>query len=218
MNASSRMRTRCASRSRPIAAARSGCSRNSPYERERFERSERSERLMLRLYNTLTRREEEFAPSQDKLVRMYACGPTVYARAHIGNFRTFVCVDVLRRTLKYLGGYTVREAVNYTDVDDNTITGAQQAGVPLRDYTEEWIRAFRSDSEQLGLEPPEETPRATDEANMRAMGELIAALNRNGHTYVRGGSTYFKISTLPDYGKLARLDHEGMKSGVSVDV
>jgi len=173
---------------------------------------------MLRLYNTLTRREEEFAPSQDKLVRMYACGPTVYARAHIGNFRTFVCVDVLRRTLKYLGGYTVREAVNYTDVDDKTITGAQQAGVPLRDYTEEWIRAFRADSEQLGLEPPEETPRATDEANMRAMGELIAALNRNGHTYVRGGSTYFKISTLPDYGKLARLDHEGMKSGVSVDV
>jgi cysteinyl-tRNA synthetase len=173
---------------------------------------------MLRLYNTLTRTEEEFAPSRDKTVRMYVCGPTVYARAHIGNFRTYVCVDVLRRTLKHLCGYTMREAINYTDVDDKTIDGAQRAGAPLREYTERWIRAFREDNEQLGIEVPEETPRATDEANLRAMGDLVAALGRNGHTYMRDGSTYFKISTLPDYGKLARLDHEGMKSGVSVDV
>src|SRR5437773_7273088 len=173
---------------------------------------------MLRLYNTLTRREEEFAPSQDKIVRMYVCGPTVYARAHIGNFRTYVCVDVLRRTLKHLCGYRMHEAINYTDVDDKTINGAQQAGVPLRDYTEQWIRAFREDNDQLGIETPEETPRATDEANLRAMGDLIAALDRNGHTYRRDGSIYFKISTLPDYGKLARLDHAGMKPGVSVDV
>ena len=173
---------------------------------------------MLRLYNTLTRKEEEFAPSPGDVVRMYACGPTVYARAHIGNFRTYVCVDVLRRTLKHLCGYAMREAINYTDVDDKTINGAQQAGVPLREYTEQWIRAFREDNEQLGIETPEETPRATDDANLRAMGELIGALTRNGHTYTREGSTYFKISTLPEYGKLARLDHEGMKSGVSVDV
>jgi cysteinyl-tRNA synthetase len=149
---------------------------------------------------------------------MYVCGPTVYARAHIGNFRTYVCVDVLRRTLKRLCGYRMYEAINYTDVDDKTINGAQEAGRPLREYTEQWIRAFRADNEQLGIEPPEDTPRATDEANLRAMGDLIAALDRNGHTYARGGSTYFKIATLPDYGKLARLDHEGMKSGVSVDV
>jgi|RhiMethySRZTD1v2_1073278.scaffolds.fasta_scaffold42847_2 cysteinyl-tRNA synthetase len=172
----------------------------------------------LRLYNTLTRQEEPFSPSQDGTVRMYACGPTVYARAHIGNFRTYVCVDVLRRTLKHLCGYTMREAINYTDVDDKTIAGAQKAGLPLRAYTDQWIRAFREDIEQLGIEVPEETPRATDEANLRAMGDLIAALGRNGHTYSRDGSTYFKIATLPDYGKLARLDHEGMKSGVSVDV
>jgi cysteinyl-tRNA synthetase len=127
-------------------------------------------------------------------------------------------VDVLRRTLKHLCGYTMREAINYTDVDDKTITGAQTAGMPLREYTDQWIRAFREDTEQLGIEVPEEMPRATDDANLRAMGELIAALGRNGHTYSRDGSTYFKISTLPDYGKLARLDHEGMKSGVSVDV
>ena len=129
---------------------------------------------MLRLYNTLTRQEEPFAPPHDGTVRMYACGLTVYARAHIGNFRTFVCLDVLRRTLKYLCGYTMREAINYTDVDDKTIAGAQKAGVPLREYTDQWIRAFREDAAQLGIETPEETPRATDEANLRAMGDMIA--------------------------------------------
>ncbi|MBI4264460.1 MAG: cysteine--tRNA ligase [Acidobacteria bacterium] len=173
---------------------------------------------MLRLYNTLTRREEPFAPIRDDTVRMYACGPTVYARAHIGNFRTFVCVDVLRRTLKYLCGYAVLEAVNYTDVDDKTIAGSQEAGVPLRDYTERWIAAFREDSARLGLETPEQMPRATDEPNLRAMGEMILALERHGHTYRRDGSVYFRISTLPGYGRLARLDREGMRDGARVDV
>jgi cysteinyl-tRNA synthetase len=173
---------------------------------------------MLRLYNTLTRQEEPFAPLRDNVVRMYVCGPTVYARAHIGNFRTYVCVDVLRRTLEHVCGYTIREAINYTDVDDKTIAGAQQAGVPLREYTEQWIAAFREDAAQLGIETPEETPRATDEANLRAMTAMILALEQNGHTYRRDGSIYFRISTLPDYGKLARLDREGMRDGASVDV
>jgi cysteinyl-tRNA synthetase len=173
---------------------------------------------MLRLYNTLNRQEESFAPSRDETVRMYACGPTVYARAHIGNFRTFICVDVLRRTLKYIGGYKMREAVNYTDVDDKTIAGAQKAGISLREYTEQWIEAFRDDTDRLAIERPEETPRATDDANMRAMGDMILALEKNGHTYRRDGSIYFKISTLADYGKLARLDHDGMQAGARVDV
>jgi cysteinyl-tRNA synthetase len=173
---------------------------------------------MLRLYNTLTRQEEAFAPARDNTVRMYACGPTVYARAHIGNFRTFVCVDVLRRTLKYVCGYAIHESLNYTDVDDKTIAGAQQAGAPLRDYTEQWIQAFREDTTQLGLETPELTPRATDEANLRAMSEMILALERNGHTYRRDGSIYFKISTLKQYGRLARLDPEALKAGARVDV
>jgi cysteinyl-tRNA synthetase len=172
----------------------------------------------MNLYNTLTRREEPFAPVDGNGVRLYACGPTVYARAHIGNFRTFVCLDVLRRALIHVGGYTVREAINYTDVDDKTIAGAQKAGVPLREYTEGWIQAFRADNAQLGIEPPEETPRATDEDNLRAMSAMILALEKNGHTYRRDGSIYFKISTLPQYGKLARLDHEGMKDGARVDV
>ena len=173
---------------------------------------------MLRLYNTLTRQEEPFAPARDNTVRMYACGLTVYARGHIGNFRTFVCLDVLRRTLKYVCGHAVRGVVNYTDVDDKTIAGAARAGAPLREYTEQWIQAFRSDSDRLGLETPEETPRATDEANMRAMSDMVLALEANGHTYRRDGSIYFRIASLPTYGRLAHLDMEGMKSGVSVDV
>jgi cysteinyl-tRNA synthetase len=156
---------------------------------------------MLRLFNTLSRQEEPFEPSRDNTVRMYACGLTVYARGHIGNFRTFVCLDVLRRTLKYVCGYGLKQVINYTDVDDKTIAGAAKAGVPLREYTDQWIRAFREDSEQLGIETPEETPRATDEPNLRAMSDMILALEHNGHTYRRDGSIYFKINTLPDYGK-----------------
>jgi cysteinyl-tRNA synthetase len=173
---------------------------------------------MLRLYNTLTRQEEPFAPLRDNTVRMYACGLTVYARGHIGNFRTFVCLDVLRRTLKYVSGHQVVEVVNYTDVDDKTIAGAQKAGMPLREYTEQWVQAFRSDAAQLGLETPEQTPRATDEPNMRAMVHMILALEQNGHTYRRDGSIYFKIGSLPTYGRLARLDHEGLHAGARVDV
>jgi cysteinyl-tRNA synthetase len=171
----------------------------------------------MRLYNTLTRSEEPFTPSVGNTVRMYTCGLTVYARGHVGNFRTFVCVDVLRRTLKYLAGHEVRQVVNFTDVDDRTIAGAQKAGMDLRTYTDQFITAFQDDSRALGLEPVEETPRATDEANIKAMAALIAALTRNGHTYVSEGSIYFKISTMPGYGKLAHLDHDGMQHGARID-
>jgi cysteinyl-tRNA synthetase len=171
----------------------------------------------MRLYNTLTRSEEQFAPAVDGTVRMYTCGLTVYARGHIGNFRTFICVDVLRRTLKYLLGYQVRQVMNFTDVDDRTILGAQKAGMELRAYTDQYIAMFREDARALGLEPVEENPRATDEANIGAMADLVRALEKNGHTYRSDGSIYFKISTLPDYGKLAHLDHDGMKPGARVD-
>jgi len=173
--------------------------------------------MPMRLYNTLTRKEEPFAPSADRTVRMYICGLTVYSRGHIGNFRTFVCVDVLRRTLKYLLGYQVRQVMNFTDVDDRTILGAQKAQMELRAYTDTYIAMFREDAQALGLEEVEERPRATDDANLRAMADLIRALERRGHTYVSDGSVYFKISTDPDYGKLARLDHAGMKPGARVD-
>jgi cysteinyl-tRNA synthetase len=171
----------------------------------------------MRLYNTLTRKEEDFAPSGDNLVRMYACGLTVYARGHIGNFRTFVCVDVLRRALKYLEGYNVREVMNFTDVDDRTIAGSEKAGMPLREYTNQYIETFIEDARALGLEDVEERPRATDPENIDSMGSLVRALQRHGHTYDSDGSVYFKISTLPQYGQLARLDHDGLKAGARID-
>jgi cysteinyl-tRNA synthetase len=164
----------------------------------------------MRLYNTLTRSEEEFAPLRDNTVRMYTCGLTVYARGHIGNFRTFVVCDVLRRVLKYEAGFGLHHVMNFTDVDDRTIAESHRAGVPLREYTERYIEGFREDAAALGLEEPEEMPRATDDQNIEAMGKTIAALEANGHTYRSDGSIYFKISTLPDYGKLARLDHSGI--------
>ena len=173
--------------------------------------------MTLRLYNTLTRREEPFAPAVDNTVRMYTCGLTTYARGHIGNFRTFICLDVLRRTLKYLLGHQVRQVMNFTDVDDRTIAGAQKAGIDLRAYTEQYIAMFREDTRALGLEEIEEMPRATDEANLRAMSDMVLALDKNGHTYRSDGSIYFKISTMATYGRLARLDIEGMKPGARVD-
>ena len=173
--------------------------------------------MTLRLYNTLTRSEESFSPGPDGSVRMYTCGLTVYARGHIGNFRTFVCVDVLRRTLKYLLGYPVKQVMNFTDVDDRTILGAQKAGIDLRTYTDQYVAAFREDARALGLEDVEESPRATDPVNIQAMADMIAALDRNGHTYRSDGSVYFKIATLPSYGKLVHLDQEQLKPGARVD-
>jgi cysteinyl-tRNA synthetase len=171
----------------------------------------------MRLYNTLTRAEETFTPGPGNAVRMYTCGLTVYARGHIGNFRSFVCADVLRRTLRHLLGFTVRHVVNFTDVDDRTIAGAEKAGMELRPYTDQFIAAFHEDARALGLETVEETPRATDEANLKAMADLIRALDGKGLTYKSDGSIYYRIAGFSGYGKLAHLDTEGMKPGARVD-
>jgi cysteinyl-tRNA synthetase len=173
--------------------------------------------MPMRLYNTLSRSEEPFTPADGRTVRMYTCGLTVYARGHIGNFRTFVSLDVLRRTLKYLEGYDVRQVTNFTDVDDKTIRAAGEAGVSLREYTDRYIAAFREDAAALGIEPAEERPRATDEVNLRAMVDMIQALEARGHTYRSDGSVYFRVASFPGYGKLARLDEEGMQAGARVD-
>jgi cysteinyl-tRNA synthetase len=171
----------------------------------------------MRLYNTLTRREDPFTPGPGNTVRMYTCGLTVYARGHVGNFRTFVCVDVLRRTLRHLLGFEMKHVMNFTDVDDKTIAGAVQAGMELRAYTDQYVAAFIEDARALGLETVEDMPRATDPENIQAMADMVAALDRNGHTYRRDGSVYFRIATQADYGKLARLDTDGMLDGARVD-
>ena len=171
----------------------------------------------MRLYNTLNRREEEFSPAQGNTARMYACGLTVYARGHIGNFRTFVAVDVLRRALKYQAGFGVREVVNFTDVDDRTILESQKAGVPLRDYTGRYIEAFLADAAALGLEKVEENPRATDPRTSRRWAQRSRRSRRTGTPTRATDRSTSRSPTLADYGKLARLDHEGIKSGARVD-
>ena len=172
----------------------------------------------MRLFNTLTRSEEDFVPADGKTVRMYSCGLTVYARGHIGNFRTFVSLDVLRRALRHQEGYAMRHVMNFTDVDDKTIKASAEAGVSLHEYTDRYVAAYHEDAAAMGLEPVEANPRATDEANLRAMVDMVVALEARGHTYRSDDSVYFKISTLPGYGKLARLDSEGMQAGARVDV
>ena len=171
----------------------------------------------MRLHNTLTRSDEEFVPADGRTVRMYSCGLTVYARGHIGNFRTFVSLDVLRRTLRHQEGYAMHHVMNFTDVDDKTIKASTEAGVSLREYTDRYVAAFHEDAAAMGLEPVEENPRATDEPNLRAMVEMVQALQARGHAYVADGSVYFRVSSLPSYGQLARLDAEGMLAGARLD-
>jgi cysteinyl-tRNA synthetase len=170
--------------------------------------------MALSLYNTLTGKTEPFAPEKPPEVRMYVCGPTVYGRAHIGNFRSFLATDLLRRTLRYKG-WRVREVMNITDVDDRIIQLAAEAGSDLQSFTAAHIQAFHEDMATLGMEKPEVMPRATE--HIPEMIEVIERLIAGGHTYSVDGSIYFRIESDPSYGKLARLDVEGIKAGARVD-
>jgi len=170
--------------------------------------------MALRFYNTLSGRVEDFVPLEGNKVRMYTCGLTVYDYGHIGNYRTFVFQDVLRRYLKYRG-YEVLQVMNLTDVDDNTIRGAKAAGIPLRDYTDKFIQAFEVDCQLLNLERPEIVVRATD--HIDDMVRLIQRLEANGHAYRSDGSVYFSVRSFPGYGKLAQVDLSGLRPGARVD-
>ncbi|HXU09989.1 MAG TPA: cysteine--tRNA ligase [Blastocatellia bacterium] len=160
---------------------------------------------MLKLQNTLTRALEEFKPLQGNTVRMYACGPTVYDYGHIGNFRTFVAVDVLRRYLKYLG-YDVLHVMNITDVEDKIIRRMLESGQSLEEYTEFYTQAFLEDTKALNIEQPEMIPRATK--HIPEMVELMQRLADTEHTYTSDGSLYYRIGSFPDYGKLSGLKLE----------
>ncbi|HYN02612.1 MAG TPA: cysteine--tRNA ligase [Vicinamibacteria bacterium] len=168
----------------------------------------------LRLFNTMSGRVETLVPQAPPEVSFYACGPTVYNRAHVGNFRSFVATDVLRRTLRHFG-YRVREVMNVTDVDDRIIQKAQEAGTDLGAFTAEYVKAFEEDMATLRLERPEHMPRAT--AHIPEMLDLIARLQQRGHTYTADGSVYFRIASFPEYGRLARLDVAGIQAGARVD-
>ncbi|OLE14413.1 MAG: cysteine--tRNA ligase [Acidobacteria bacterium 13_1_20CM_4_56_7] len=171
--------------------------------------------MSLRLFNTLSGRIEQFQPLQDNQVRMYACGPTVYDYGHIGNFRTFVAVDILRRFLRQRG-YQVRHVMNITDVDDKIIRNAAQAGIPLKQFTAKYENAFLEDAGALNIEQPE-LVHATD--HIPEMADFIARLVEHGFAYrTEDGSYYFRIAKFPQYGKLSKKDFAGMEDGARVDV
>lgn len=167
---------------------------------------------MLRLYNTLTRLEEELQPMHPGEVRMYTCGPTVYDYAHIGNFRAFVFEDILRRYLLYKG-YRVIQVMNLTDVDDRTIRGARQKKMSLLAYVQPYAKAFFEDLHSLNVQPAEYYPAATQ--HIPEMVELIGRLIERGYAYQAGGSVYFKVAAFPVYGRLAHLDERQLQAGAS---
>jgi cysteinyl-tRNA synthetase len=171
--------------------------------------------MAMRLHNTLSGQVEEFKPIEVGHVRMYTCGPTVHDYSHIGNFRTFLFEDLLRRVLLQQG-YRVTQVMNLTDVEDRIIKKAAEHSQTIDEFTEKYIEAFFEDLDTLRIQRAEHYPRATE--HIFEMVSLIDLLNEKGHTYVTDGSTYFRIATFPRYGELAHLDHAGLKAGARVDV
>jgi cysteinyl-tRNA synthetase len=172
--------------------------------------------MPLRLYNTLSGTIDELVPMDGKSLRMYACGPTVYDYGHIGNFRTFLQVDILRRTLKLLGT-EIRHVMNITDVDDKIIRNAAAAGIPIAEYTAPFEEAFLDDLEVLRVERPEILARATH--HIPRMVTLVQKLAAAGAAYqTEDGSWYFRLASFPEYGKLSKKDLSGIEDGARVDV
>ena len=172
--------------------------------------------MPLRLFNTLSGQIDALAPMDGKALRMYACGPTVYDYGHIGNFRTFLQIDVLRRTLALLG-IPVRHVMNITDVDDKIIRNAAAAGIPIGQYTAPFEQAFLDDLETLEIQRPEQLARATE--HIPKMVELIQKLAAVGAAYqTEDGSWYFRLAAFPEYGKLSKKDLSGIEDGARVDL
>jgi cysteinyl-tRNA synthetase len=170
--------------------------------------------MTLALHNTLTRRVEPFEPLVPPRVTLYTCGPTVWNYAHLGNFRTFLFEDLLRRYLE-ASGYEVFHIMNLTDVDDRTIKAAAAAGKPLHEHTEPFVRAFFEDRDYLRLRPAHVHPRATE--SVPAMIALVRRLFDRGVAYTgEDGSVYFAIDRFPGYGRLSRLDRRDIKVGARV--
>jgi cysteinyl-tRNA synthetase len=171
--------------------------------------------MALRLFNTLSSQVEEFRPLLDAEVRMYACGPTVYDYGHIGNFRTFVAVDILRRVLRQ-SGYKVHHVMNITDVDDRIIRNSARDGVSVQQYTAKYEKVFLEDAAMIGIEQPT-LVRATE--HIPEMADFVAKLAEKGVAYrTEEGSYYFSIAKFPQYGKLSKRDFSGMIDGARVDV
>ena len=170
--------------------------------------------MPLKLYNTLTRKKEPFKPIKDKIAKLYTCGPTVYDFAHIGNFRAYVCSDILKRYLKYKG-FNVKHVMNITDVDDKTIKGANCEKVSLKDYTKKYEKAFFEDIESLSIDKADIFPKATE--HIKGMVVIIKKLLKNNVAYKsEDGSVYFDISKFMSYGKLSHAKIRALKEGARV--
>jgi len=169
--------------------------------------------MTLRLYNTLTRKKENFKPINPKLVTFYSCGPTVYNFAHIGNFRAYMSSDLLKRYLKYKG-FTVKHVMNITDVDDKTIRDSRKERITLTKFTEKYTKAFFEDIKTLAIEPADIFPKATE--NIPGMVQLIKKLLSKGYAYKADDGIYFKISKFKDYGKLSKIDLSQRRSGARI--
>jgi cysteinyl-tRNA synthetase len=171
--------------------------------------------MALRFYNTLSQQVEEFSPARDNTVRMYTCGPTVYDFAHIGNFRTFTFIDLLRKVLR-LNGFKLEHVMNITDVDDKIIRNAVAQQKSIEEFTTIYTNAFLEDCDALRLERPERISKATE--HIDDMVRAIEGLDAKGHTYSSDGSVYFRIASFPEYGKLSHNDFAGHIAGARVDV
>lgn len=171
--------------------------------------------MSIRVYNTLSREKEDFVPLEDKRVRMYVCGPTVYASAHIGHAMSYILFDAIRRYLEYRG-YDVRHVQNFTDVDDKIINRANQEGIPPTELAERYIREFLTESQELNLLPAHVYPRASREIG--PIISIIETLIEQGHAYVVEGDVYFRVTSKEDYGKLSHRTLEEMQAGERVEV
>ncbi len=169
--------------------------------------------MALRFKNSFTRKKEDFIPIEEGKVKIYTCGPTVYNFQHIGNFRTFMWGDILRRYLKYKG-YDVTYVMNITDIDDKIIRDSQAQNKSRKEFITEYVNAFLEDLDSLGFLRPDIQPYATD--HIDGMVEMIQKLVERGFAYEIDGNYYYKISAFKDYGKLANLDMDGLKAGARV--
>ncbi len=171
-------------------------------------------RDMIRFFNTMSGKLEDFRPLEKGVVKLYTCGPTVYDYAHIGNFRAYIFEDLLKRFLLFKG-YKVKHVMNITDVEDKIIRAANELGVSLQQYTGKYTDAFFQDLGRLNILPADVYPRATE--HIPEMVEMVRALLDKGFAYHKDGSYYFDISRFPDYGRLSKIDMDARKAGVRID-
>lgn len=172
------------------------------------------DKMGMKIFNTESKKKQEFVPLEDGKVSIYTCGPTVYDYAHVGNFRSYIFSDLLKRYLRYKG-YDVVHVMNITDVEDKTIKASREGGQSLKEYTEFYTKEFFKDFDALRIERPDNIPKATE--TIEEMADLVKKLIEKGYAYKSSdGSIYFDISKFKDYGKIAHLDMKGLKPGARV--